>query len=163
MKKSVLRDTRSMGAFGPSPGFTGPIVAPALGMYSTLFASVAKPAHAPMLLVYGHVRQVWQACGAPRARRLADAALEHLAMAFLAAVMLASLVRAWPWSQASTRQSERHGESFPLEQVNLLPWQLAKTRGEHAQGVLVIVQSGCAIVLMLGMEWLARRRQPQEV
>lgn len=89
--------------------------------------------------------------------------MRDLTMAFLAGLMLGSLVKVWPWKQTLTWQTNRHGESFPLEQVNLLPWQFADVIGEDAQLLLAIALSLCAVVLVLGVEWLARRRQVEEV
>lgn len=87
------------------------------------------------------------------------ARMRDLTMAFLAGLMLGSLVKVWPWKQTLTWQTNRHGESFPLEQVNLLPWQFAQITGENAQLLLAMALSLCAIILVLGVEWLARRRQ----
>ncbi|MDD1507180.1 DUF368 domain-containing protein [Pseudomonas sp. CNPSo 3701] len=87
------------------------------------------------------------------------ARMRDLTMAFLAGLMLGSLVKVWPWKQTLTWQTNRHGESFPLEQVNLLPWQFAQITGENAQLLLAVALSLCAIILVLGVEWLARRRQ----
>lgn len=89
--------------------------------------------------------------------------MRDLTMAFLAGLMLGSLVKVWPWKQTLTWQTNRHGESFPLEQVNLLPWQFTEVSGEDAQLLLAIALSCCAIVLVLGVEWLARRRQLEDV
>ncbi|UCJ16581.1 DUF368 domain-containing protein [Pseudomonas sp. MM211] len=89
--------------------------------------------------------------------------MRDLTMAFLAGLMLGSLVKVWPWKQTLTWQTNRHGESFPLEQVNLLPWQFTEVSGDDAQLLLAITLSCCAIALVLGVEWLARRRQLEEV
>lgn len=91
------------------------------------------------------------------------ARLRDLTMAFLAGLMLGSLVKVWPWKHTLTWQTNRHGESFPLEQVNLLPAQFAQLTGESAQLLLAMFLSLSAIVLVLGVEWLARRRQAEEV
>lgn len=87
------------------------------------------------------------------------ARLRDMTMAFLAGLMLGSLVKVWPWKQTLTWQTNRHGESFPLEQVNLLPWQFSQVTGEDAQLLFALALSLFAIVLVLGLEWLARRRQ----
>lgn len=89
--------------------------------------------------------------------------MRDLTMAFLAGLMLGSLVKVWPWKQTLTWQTNRHGESFPLEQVNLLPWQFTEVSGDDAQLLLAIMLSCCAIALVLGVEWLARRRQLEDV
>ena len=89
--------------------------------------------------------------------------MRDLTMAFLAGLMLGSLVKVWPWKHTLTWQTNRHGESFPLEQVNLWPWQFTEVSGESAHVLMSIVLGCCAVVLVVGMEWLARRRQVQEV
>ncbi|TBU94747.1 polyprenyl-phosphate transporter [Phytopseudomonas dryadis] len=86
--------------------------------------------------------------------------MRDLTMAFLAGLMLGSLAKVWPWKQTLSWQTNRHGEAFPLVQENLLPWQFAATSGEDAQLLLALSLACCAIVLVLGVEWLARRRQP---
>jgi len=143
------------------PGISGSFILVLLGLYPVVLGAI-KNLDVPVLAVF--------CAGCVLGLLIFSKALSwllaharDLTMAFLAGLMLGSLVKVWPWKQTLTWQTNRHGESFPLEQVNLLPWQFADVSGEDAQLLLAIVLSLCAIVLVLGVEWLARRRQVEEV
>ncbi|SDI44486.1 putative membrane protein [Pseudomonas flavescens] len=139
------------------PGISGSFILVLLGLYPVVLGAV-KNFDLTVLAVFcaGCV------LGLLTFSKLLSWLLAHvrdLTMAFLAGLMLGSLVKVWPWKHTLSWQTNRHGESFPLEQVNLLPWQFTEVSGEETQLLLAIALSSCAIVLVLGVEWLARRRQ----
>ena len=143
------------------PGISGSFILVLLGLYPVVLGAI-KNFDIPVLAVFC-AGCVLGLLIFSKALSWLLAHVRDLTMAFLAGLMLGSLVKVWPWKQTLTWQTNRHGESFPLEQVNLLPWQFAGVSGEDAQLLLAIVLSLCAIVLVLGVEWLARRRQVEEV
>ncbi|SHL01617.1 DUF368 domain-containing protein [Phytopseudomonas punonensis] len=143
------------------PGISGSFILVLLGLYPLVLGAL-KNFDLPVLAVFcaGCV------LGLLTFSKLLSwllANMRDLTMAFLAGLMLGSLVKVWPWKQTLTWQTNRHGESFPLEQVNLLPWQFADASGDDAQLLFAIALSLGAIALVLGMEWLARRRQVEEI
>lgn len=143
------------------PGISGSFILVLLGLYPVVLGAV-KNFDLAVLAIFS----AGCALGLLTFSKALSWLLAHmrdLTMAFLAGLMLGSLVKVWPWKQTLTWQINRHGESFPLEQVNLLPWQFSDVSGEDAQLLLAIALSCFAIVLVLGVEWLARRRQLQEV
>lgn len=143
------------------PGISGSFILVLLGLYPVVLGAV-RDFDVPVLAIFCAGCMLGLLTFS-KALSWLLAHMRDLTMAFLAGVLLGSLVKVWPWKQTITWQTNRHGESFPLEQVNLLPWQFAEISGEQAQLLLAIALSGVAIALVLGMEWLARRRQPQEV
>ena len=87
--------------------------------------------------------------------------MRDLTLAFLAGVILGSLGKVWPWKQTLTWQTNRHGESYPLLQENLLPDSFALITGQDPQLIFAVSLTVLAIVLVVGIEWLASRRTPQ--
>ena len=57
------------------------------------------------------------------------------------------------------RHTDRHGESVPLLQANLLPGRFAEISGQDPQLLLAILLALGGVLLVLGLEWLAGRRQ----
>lgn len=82
-----------------------------------------------------------------------------LTLAFLVGLMLGSLNKVWPWKQTLTWRTDSHGQQTPLLQDNLLPDQFAQLNGQDAQLWLAILLAIGGVVLVLGLEWLAGRKQ----
>lgn len=83
-----------------------------------------------------------------------------LTLAFLTGLMLGSLNKLWPWKETLTWHTDRHGEQVPLLQANLLPGRFAEVSGQDPQLLLALALAVAAVVLVLGLEWLAGRQQP---
>ncbi|MNG24344.1 hypothetical protein D3C84_1090620 [compost metagenome] len=82
-----------------------------------------------------------------------------LTLAFLTGLMLGSLNKIWPWKETLTWQAGSHGQKVPLLQENILPGRFAEISGQDPQLLLAILLAAAGIVLVLGLEWLAVRRQ----
>jgi len=82
-----------------------------------------------------------------------------LTLALLTGLMLGSLNKLWPWKETLTWQTDRHGEPVPLLQANLLPGRFAEISGQDPQLLLAILLALGGVLLVLGLEWLAGRRQ----
>ena len=139
------------------PGISGSFILVLLGLYPAVLGAV-KNFDLPVLLVFC----AGCALGLLSFSKVLSWLLSHkrdLTLAFLTGLLVGSLGKVWPWKQTLTWQTNRHGESFPLEQVNLWPWQFADISGESAQLLLAMSLSLLAVMLVLGVEWLARRRQ----
>lgn len=75
-----------------------------------------------------------------------------ITVAALMGLMLGSLRKLWPWKETTSIIIDRHGETIPLEQVNVLP--------PHFESV-VIIAVAIAVVgffAVLGLDYLAGRR-----
>lgn len=76
----------------------------------------------------------------------------NVTLATLTGFLVGSLHIVWPWKQTLTVFVDRHGDTVPLTQANLLPAQYAQATGADPQtlGVLLLVVTG--VVLVLGLE-----------
>jgi putative membrane protein len=72
--------------------------------------------------------------------------------------MLGSLNKLWPWKETLSWQTDRHGETVPFEQANVLPQQFAQISGQDPQLILAIFCALGGVCLVLGLEWFATRR-----
>lgn len=82
-----------------------------------------------------------------------------LVLAFLTGLMLGSLNKLWPWKETLTWHLNSHGEQVPLLQSNLSPNQFAVLSGHDPQLLLAIVLAVSGVLLVIGIEWLAKRNQ----
>jgi len=83
-----------------------------------------------------------------------------LTLTFLTGLMLGSLNKVWPWKETLTWRIDSHGERIPMLEQNLLPGAYGELTGQDPQLALAIVLAVAGIVLVLGLEWFAGRRQP---
>ncbi|MBC8648067.1 DUF368 domain-containing protein [Pseudomonas sp. MTM4] len=83
-----------------------------------------------------------------------------LTLAFLTGLMLGSLNKVWPWKEALTWRIDSHGARIPMLEQNLLPGAYGELTGQDPQLALAIVLAVAGVVLVLGLEWFAGRRQP---
>lgn len=82
-----------------------------------------------------------------------------LGLAFLTGLMLGSLNKIWPWKETLSWRLDRHGEQVPLLQANLSPERFAEITGQDPQLWLAILLAAAGVLLVLGLERLAGRRQ----
>lgn len=82
-----------------------------------------------------------------------------LGLAFLTGLMLGSLNKIWPWKETLSWRVDRHGEQVPLLQANLSPERFAEITGQDPQLWLAILLAAAGVLLVLGLERLAGRRQ----
>lgn len=82
-----------------------------------------------------------------------------LTLALLTGLMLGSLNKLWPWKETLTWHADSHGQQVPLLQANLLPGRFAEVSGQDPQLLLAILLALGGVLLVLGLEWLAGRRQ----
>ncbi|HAQ24946.1 MAG TPA: DUF368 domain-containing protein, partial [Pseudomonas sp.] len=83
-----------------------------------------------------------------------------LTLAFLTGLMLGSLNKVWPWKEVLTWRIDSQGERTPVLEQNLLPGNFAEITGQNPQLLLAVLMAVAGIVLVLGLEWFAGRRQP---
>lgn len=142
------------------PGISGSFILVLLGLYPIVLGAV-KNLDLPILVVFS----AGCLAGLLVFSKLLTwllAHLKNLTMAFLSGLMLGSLAKVWPWKHTLTWQTNRHGESFPLHQENLWPSQFVEVTGQAHQLPLALGMAIGAAVLVLLLEWLARRKGAEQ-
>ena len=81
----------------------------------------------------------------------------EMTMAVLTGRMLGSLNKVWPWKQTLSYRVNSKGEQVPLLQENLSPAAFADLTGQEPQVMAATGLMLLAILLVLGLEWVALR------
>ncbi|VXB72056.1 conserved membrane hypothetical protein [Pseudomonas sp. 8AS] len=139
------------------PGISGSFLLVLMGLYAVVLGAV-KTLDIGVLAVFAAGCLV----GILSFSRLLSwllARWRDLTLAFLVGLMLGSLNKVWPWKQTLTWRTDSHGQQTPLLQDNLLPVQFAQLNGQDAQLWLAILLAIGGVGLVLGLEWLAGRKQ----
>lgn len=139
------------------PGISGSFILVLLGLYPFILAAV-KGLDVAVLGLFASGCLVGIVSFAGLLRWLL-VRWRDLGLAFLTGLMLGSLNKIWPWKETLTWRLDRHGEQVPLLQANLLPGRFAEVTGQDPQLWLALLLAMAGIVLVLGLEWLAGRRQ----
>ncbi|MGE4407711.1 DUF368 domain-containing protein [Pseudomonas sp.] len=140
------------------PGISGSFILVLLGLYPVVLGAV-KNLDVGVLMTFAAGCLV----GLLSFAKLLSWMLKHwrdLTLAFLTGLMLGSLNKVWPWKETLTWQTNSHGEQTPLLQQNLLPATYGDLTGHDPQLLMAILLAVGGIVLVLGLEWFAGRRQP---
>ncbi|MEO4047542.1 DUF368 domain-containing protein [Pseudomonas sp. CAU 1711] len=139
------------------PGISGSFLLVLMGLYATVLGAV-KSLDLAVLAVFAGGCLV----GILSFARLLSwllARYRDLTLAFLTGLMLGSLNKVWPWKHTLTWRTDSHGQQVPVLQENLWPQQFALQSGQDAQLWAAILLAVVGVVLVLGLEWLAGRRQ----
>nr|MBF0684926.1 DUF368 domain-containing protein [Pseudomonas sp.] len=140
------------------PGISGSFILVLLGLYPVVLAAV-RDLDLGVLAVFASGCLV----GLLSFARLLSWMLRHwrdVTLAFLTGLMLGSLNKVWPWKETLTWRTNSQGERTPLLEQNLSPDSFASLTGQDPQLVLALMMAIGGIVLVLGLEWFAGRRQP---
>jgi len=78
-------------------------------------------------------------------------------LAVLTGFLIGSLNIVWPWKHTLTSFIDRHGDSVPLVQENLLPHSYAVVTGNSPQTLWVLLLMALGVVLVLGLEYWSSR------
>lgn len=73
----------------------------------------------------------------------------------LAGIMIGSLFKIWPWKHTLSTFTDRHGETQPLVQENVLPAQFEALTGNDAQLWPALGLALAGILLILMIEWIS--------
>ena len=139
------------------PGISGSFLLVLMGLYSLVLGAV-KSLDIAVLAVFAAGCLV----GILSFARLLSwllARFRDLTLAFLTGLMLGSLNKVWPWKQTLTWRADSHGQQVPVLQENLWPLQFAQQSGQDAQLLAAILLAVAGVALVLGLEWLAGRKQ----
>lgn len=140
------------------PGVSGSFILVLLGLYPVVLAAVKN-------LDIGVLAIFMAGClvGILSFARLLSWMLDRwrdLTLAFLTGLMVGSLNKVWPWKETLTWRLDSHGERKPVLEQNLSPDGFASLTGQDPQLLLAVMMALAGIVLVLGLEWIASRRQP---
>ncbi|MHA6494344.1 polyprenyl-phosphate transporter [Pseudomonas borbori] len=139
------------------PGISGSFILVLLGLYSFVLGAV-KDFDLAVLALFCSGCLVGIVCFASFLRWLL-ARWRDLTLAFLTGLMLGSLNKIWPWKETLTWYVDSHGQQVPLLQANILPARFAEISGQDPQLLVAVLLAASGVVLILGLERLAGRRQ----
>lgn len=139
------------------PGISGSFLLVLMGLYSFVLTAV-KELDFSVLLVFASGCLVGIVSFAGILRWLL-VRWRDLTLAFLTGLMIGSLNKVWPWKETLSWRLDSHGEQVPLLQANLLPGRFAEVSGQDPQLLAAILLAVGGVVLVLGLERLASRRQ----
>lgn len=140
------------------PGISGSFILVLLGLYPVVLGAV-KDLDVAVLVIFASGCLV----GILSFARILSWMLDRwrdLTLAFLTGLMLGSLNKVWPWKEVLTWRIDSQGERTPVLEQNLLPGSFAEITGQNPQLLLAVLMAVAGIVLVLGLEWFAGRRQP---
>lgn len=81
----------------------------------------------------------------------------NLTLNFLTGLMIGSLNKVWPWKETLSWRTDRHGLQQPLLEQAVLPGRYAELTAQDPQLWPALALALAAIVLVLGLEYLAHR------
>lgn len=82
-----------------------------------------------------------------------------ITIATLAGFMIGSLFKVWPWKETVETFVDRHGETQPLVQNNVLPSYFETVTGNDPQLMFAILFALAGIIIILSMEALAKTKK----
>lgn len=130
------------------PGISGSFILLIIGIYTVVLEAIMTLDLAVMgVFALGCV------VGLLSIANLLSWAFRHyhdLTLAILTGIMLGALNKVWPWKQVLVYRQNRHGESIPFLDQNVLPAQYEQVTGSEAQLVFALV----CLVLGAGVVWL---------
>jgi putative membrane protein len=131
------------------PGISGSFILVLLGMYKFILSAVGNFELAIILtFLAGAV------VGIIAFSNILSWFLKHfhnLTIAVLAGFMVGSLNKVWPWKEVTETFIDRHGETRPLVEQNVLPGTYEQITGNEAWllGAIVMAVAGFAIIFVI--------------
>jgi putative membrane protein len=138
------------------PGISGSFILLLLGMYAPILAA-AKSLQIDVLLLF----VLGCIIGLLTFSHLLSWLLKHhrdSTLMFLTGLMAGTLPKIWPWKETLTWRTNSHGESVPLLQHNLSPFEFESIVGQPHQLFIAIVMMLVAIALVFMLEKLADQK-----
>jgi len=83
----------------------------------------------------------------------------EITIATLAGFMIGSLFKVWPWKETVSTFVDRHGETQPLVQHNVLPAHFEAVTGNDAQLLTAILFALGGVIIILALEGLTKTRK----
>ncbi len=138
------------------PGISGSFILVMLGSYAFILQSVVA-LDLPVLAVFAAgcligLLSVAQVLG------WAFEKYHDVTLAFLTGVMVGALNKVWPWREVLTERLNRHGESVPVLEKNVLPSYYERLTGDDPQVFLALGAALAAALIVLFVErWSSSR------
>lgn len=137
------------------PGISGSFILLMLGMYGHVLGAI-KGLDLVTIAIFG----AGCAIGLLSFSRVLDWLLKHyreITMAMLTGFMIGSLNKVWPWKQTLTFRTNSKGEQVPLLEANVTPAEYSQLFGVDPQLGAGIGLMLAAIILVVGLEFVAAR------
>ncbi|MGC9403329.1 DUF368 domain-containing protein [Vibrio genomosp. F10] len=135
------------------PGISGSFILLLIGMYSPVLTAV-KSFQVDVLVLFLSGCVIGLLCFSHLLSRLLHS-FRDLTLIFLTGLMVGTLPKIWPWKQTLSWRTNSSGESVPLVEQNLSPFQYETITSEPSQLLLAVVMMFCAMGLVLGLEKFA--------
>lgn len=135
------------------PGISGSFILVLMGMYP-VFLNALKSLD---LVILGFFA-AGCACGLLAFSHLLHWLLQryhNLTLSVLIGFLLGSLNIIWPWKHTLETMVNRHGETVPLVQENVLPSAYSALVGAEPYTLFAAALALAGVVLVLGLEWVA--------
>ncbi|SHJ05780.1 putative membrane protein [Tangfeifania diversioriginum] len=131
------------------PGISGSFILVLLGMYKFILSAVGNLELAIILTFLAGA-----AVGIIAFSNILSWFLKHfhnLTIAVLSGFMVGSLNKVWPWKEVTETFIDRHGETRPLVEQNVLPGTYEQVTGSEAWllGAIVMAVAGFAIIFVI--------------
>lgn len=131
------------------PGISGSFILVLLGMYKFILSAVGNLELAIILTFLAGA-----AVGIIAFSNILSWFLKHfhnLTIAVLSGFMVGSLNKVWPWKEVTETFIDRHGETRPLVEQNVLPGTYEQVTGSGAWllGAIVMAVAGFAIIFVI--------------
>ncbi|WP_439135068.1 DUF368 domain-containing protein [Pseudomaricurvus sp.] len=139
------------------PGISGGFLLLMMGLYSTIIGAISQ-LNFGLLLPFA----VGCAIGLLLFSHILSWLLHRYeagTMALLTGFLIGSLNIIWPWKQTLETVIDRHGELVPLVQQNILPSQYAAITGGSAELLPAIFMGLMGLLAVVGMDYLAGKKQ----
>lgn len=139
------------------PGVSGSFILLMFGLYAPILEAI-RGFQLDVLVLFGAGCVI----GLLAFSRILSWLLHHYhnpTLAFLTGIMVGSLNKVWPWKQTLEYRVNSKGEATPLIELNVWPADYAALVGQDPRLLSGILLMACAVVLVLGFEYIASRRE----
>lgn len=143
------------------PGISGSFILVLLGMYAPVLDAIRQIDLIPLMLFAGGCL-----IGLLSVARAITWAFHHFhdqVLALLIGFMVGALNKVWPWKETLSWRINSAGEQVALNEAPVSPAYYTEVTGEPSQWIWAILATLAGIVLVLGVEWVGRRKKPEPI
>lgn len=141
------------------PGISGSFILLVIGMYTIILGAVMT-----LDLTILSVFSLGCVVGLLSIANVLSWAFRHyhdITLAVLTGIMLGSLNKVWPWKEVVAYRQNRHGETVPFLDQNVLPGNYSQLTGNDAQFGLALLCVAIGVVMVLLIEYVGARKGKQ--
>ncbi len=136
------------------PGISGAFILLILGKYHFILTSITN-LDIPVILVFG-AGVVTGLLSFARFLSWLLGKYHDITISVLAGFIIGSLNKIWPWKETITTRINSHGDTIPLLQNNITPWNYMEITGTDPQLLYSMLLAGAGSVLVIILERLGR-------